>query len=417
MRSEEIFMRSEKVLPGGVSSPVRRFRPYPFFTSSAHGSRLSTVDGKELIDYCMAYGPLIFGHAPQFLVDEVQNQVCKGTVYGTPHLAEVELAEEIVRSVPSVEMVRFVNSGGEAAMSAIRLSKAFTRREVVIKFDGCYHGAVDPLLVNGVWGRRSPMSEGIPSSVLDKTGVIPFNDFDALDNIDENVACVIVEPVMGNMGVIPPEKGFLREIRRACDEAGSVLIFDEVITGFRLSRGGAQALFGVKPDITLLGKIIGGGFPIGAFGGKREVMEMVAPSGKVYNAGTFNGNPMSTSAGLAVLKRLDDRLYADLESKTEYLCSSLEEIFEDGRVPVQINRVGSMFTIFFTQTTVRDAEGARRSRADKYMRLHRLLLERGIFLPPSQFECCFLSLAHTRGDLDETLKAFSSSVGVGGWTD
>lgn len=415
MRSNDLFSRSRKVLPGGVSSPVRSFRPYPFFTSSAHGSRLFTEDGRELIDYCMAYGPLIFGHTPSFLLEFVKDQIFKGTVFGTPHLAELELAEEIIRAVPSMEMVRFVNSGGEAAMSAIRLSRAFTKRDVVVKFDGCYHGAVDSLLVNGVGIKKYPASDGIPTTLLDKTKVIPFNDFSELDGINEDVACVIVEPVMGNMGVIPPEKGFLQEVRRACDEAGAILIFDEVITGFRLSRGGAQRVFNIKPDITLLGKVIGGGFPVGVFGGKRELMEMVAPAGRVYNAGTFNGNPVTMSAGLAVLRKLEDHIYSDLEFKTEFLCKGIEEIFGDADIPIQINRIGSMFTIFFTQNAVKDAESARRSRVDRFQKFHSLMLERGVFLPPSQFECCFLSTAHVDKDIEETLQATLSAVNVDGW--
>lgn len=410
MKSEDLFIRSRKVLPGGVSSPVRLFKPYPFFTRSAQGSHLSTEDGSEVIDYCMAYGPLIFGHSPSFLVEAVKDQIRKGTVFGTPNLAELELAEEITHAVPSIQMIRFVNSGGEATMSAVRLARAITRRETIVKFDGCYHGAVDPLLVNGSGSRKSPISEGILKSVVDKTEILRFNDFNALEKIDDSVACVIVEPVMSNIGVIPPEKGFLQEIRRACDEVGAILIFDEVITGFRLSKGGAQKIFNIEPDVTVLGKIIGGGFPVGAFGGRREYMENIAPAGKVYNAGTFNGNPVTMSAGLAVIRKLDDRVYAELESKTEYLCKGLEEIFEDAKIPTQINRIGSMFTIFFTQSLVRDAESARSARAEEFMKLHRLILERGVFLPPSQFESCFLSTAHSQEDLDNTLQAFSSSV-------
>lgn len=415
MKSEDLFLRSKRVFPGGVNSPVRFFKPYPFFTSSAKGSRLITEDGRELIDFCMAYGPLIFGHSPDFLIEAVHEQVRRGTLFGTPHLAELELAEEIIRSVPSIEMIRFVNSGGEAATNAIRLCRAFTKREVVVKFDGCYHGAVDSLLVNGVESSKSPISEGIPGDLLDKTKVIPFNDFEALDIVDESVACVIVEPVMGNVGLIPPEKGFLRELRRACDEAGALLIFDEVITGFRLSKGGAQQLFGLRPDITLLGKIIGGGFPIGAFGGRRELMEMVAPTGRVYNAGTFNGSPVATSAGLSVVRRLRDSVYAELESKTERLCSALEDLLEDAGIPAQINRMGSIFTLFLTQNRLRNAEDARKCDTNRFLKLQALLLEGGVFLPPSQFECCFLSVAHTEEDLQKTAEVFSSAI-AGGWS-
>ncbi|MEN3006742.1 MAG: glutamate-1-semialdehyde 2,1-aminomutase [Candidatus Methanosuratincola petrocarbonis] len=410
MKSLVLFDRASQVMPGGVNSPVRRFRPNPFYTSRAKGSKILTEDGIWLIDYCLAYGPLIFGHAPDFLIDAVAQQVKEGSVYGTPHKSEVELAEEVVRSVPSVSMVRFVNSGGEAAMSAIRLARAFTGRERIVKFDGCYHGAVDPLLVDGIGNGRYTASGGIPRSILDSTIVLPFNDVASLSKINEEVAAVIVEPVMGNLGLVPPDRDFLHALREMCSSAGALLIFDEVITGFRISKGGAQQLYGVYPDLTILGKVLGGGFPIGAFGGKKEVMEMVAPSGGVYNAGTFNGNPVSMVAGLTVLRHLDEGIYSKLSESTERLCTGFEEILADAGIPSQINRLGSMFTIFFSGHPVRDKATAKSSRSEEFSLLHRALLDNGVYFPPSQFECCFMSVAHSAEDVSATLDKFSMAV-------
>lgn len=410
MRSENLFRHALTLLPGGVNSPIRRFAPAPFFTSYAKGSRLFTEDEKSLIDYCLAYGPLIFGHAPDFLVETIVKQVQDGTVYGTPHRAEVELAEEVVHSVPSISMIRFVNSGGEAAMNAIRLARAFTKRRKIVKFDGCYHGAVDPLLVDGLGTNRYAVSEGIPNSVVDETMVLPFNDISSLDMIDEDIAGVIVEPVMGNVGLVLPAEGFLRELRKACSNAGAVLIFDEVITGFRVSKGGAQQLFGVIPDLTILGKVLGGGFPVGAFGGKKELMELVAPQGRVYNAGTFNGNPVTMVAGLNVLKRLDEKIYYQLDVQTDKLCSGIRDILEDEKIDFQINRLGSIFTIFFTNQPVKDKLTAKKARSDIFSSLHSALLRNGVFFPPSQFECCFLSAAHSDDDISTTLDTFLISI-------
>ncbi len=410
MNSSELFNRALQVMPGGVSSPVRRFLPNPFYASRAKGSKILTEDGLWLIDYCLAYGPLIFGHAPDFLIEEIFQQIREGSVYGTPHKSEVELAEEVVRSVPSVSMVRFVNSGGEAAMSALRVARAFTGRDKIVKFDGCYHGAVDPLLVDGVGTGTHACSGGIPRSILDGTIVLPFNDVASLSRIDEGVAAVIVEPVMGNVGLVPPDRDFLRALREACNSSGALLIFDEVITGFRISKGGAQQAYGVYPDLTILGKILGGGFPIGAFGGKREIMEMVAPCGCVYNAGTFNGNPVTMVAGLTVLRHLNQGVYSRLSELTERLCSGFEEILEDAGIPSHVNRLGSLFTIFFSEVPVRDKDTARRSRPEVFSALHRQLLENGVYFPPSQFECCFTSVAHSADDLNATLEKFSVAV-------
>jgi glutamate-1-semialdehyde 2,1-aminomutase len=418
MKSPELFARASSVLPGGVNSPVRRFSPMPFYTSLAKGSKILTEDGAWLIDYCLAYGPLIFGHAPEFLVEAVSEQIKEGSVYGTPHKSEVELAEEVVRSIPSVSMVRFVNSGGEAAMNAVRLARAFTGRVKIVKFDGCYHGAVDPLLVdragdadgnvNGIG--LIPLSRGVPPNVLKDTIVLPFNNIDSLNIVNEEVAAVIVEPVMGNAGLVLPEREFLRALREVCTSVGALLVFDEVITGFRVLKGGAQQFYGVSPDLTILGKILGGGFPIGALGGKKEIMELIAPCGNVFNAGTFNGNPVSMVAGLSVLRRLNDVVYSALDSATGRLCTGFEEILEDAGIPSQVNRLGSIFTVFFSERQVRDKNTAKASRSEVFSALHRELMARGVFFPPSQFECCFMSVAHTDEDVSNTLEKFSLAV-------
>lgn len=409
MKSPELFARASSVLPGGVNSPVRRFSPMPFYASLAKGSKILTEDGAWLIDYCLAYGPLIFGHAPEFLVEAVSEQIKGGSVYGTPHKSEVELAEEVVRSIPSVSMVRFVNSGGEAAMNAVRLARAFTGRVKIVKFDGCYHGAVDPLLVDRDVNGILP-SSGVPPNVLKDTIVLPFNDIDSLTSVNEEVAAVIVEPVMGNVGLVLPDREFLRALREVCTSVGALLVFDEVITGFRVSKGGAQQFYGVSPDLTILGKILGGGFPIGAFGGKKEIMELVAPCGNVFNAGTFNGNPVSMVAGLSVLRRLNDGVYSALDRATGRLCTGFEEILEDAGIPAQVNRLGSIFTVFFSERQVRDKNTAKASRSEVFSALHRALMARGVFFPPSQFECCFMSVAHTYEDISNTLEKFSLAV-------
>ena len=419
-RSEELFERAKRLIPGGVNSPVRAFKPYPFFTRYAEGSRIFDVDGKEYIDYCMGYGPLILGHAPRPVVEAVRDQLEKGTLYGTPTEQEVELAELICEAVPCAEMVRLVNTGTEATMSAIRAARGFTGRKKVVKFEGCYHGSHDYVLVKAGSGAATfgvPDSLGIPEETTGNTIVLPYNDFesfeDAIEREGEGVAAVIIEPVIGNSGVIPPKKGYLEFIRKLTRDKGIVLIFDEVITGFRLAFGGAQEYYGIVPDMATLGKVMGGGFPIGAFAGKREIMETVAPSGKVYQAGTFSGNPISVTAGLATLKTIRSKgsaFYRELELKSKRISAAMRDLAEDHDLPVQVNDVASMFQVFFSDNEVYDYESARKADKEMFMRYHRKLLKKGIFIPPSQFETCFISSEHTEEDILETIEAVERSL-------
>jgi len=419
-KSEILYERAKRLMPGGVNSPVRAFKPYPFFTASARGSKIYDVDGNVYIDYCMAYGPLILGHSPPQVLDAVRGQLERGTMYGTPTEAELELAELIVRSVPCVEMVRLVNTGTEATMHAIRAARGYTGRDKVIKFEGCYHGAHDCVLVKAGSGAATfgaPTSLGVPVEAIKNTIVLPFNDVGSFESAVERerdeIAAVIVEPVVGNAGVILPRDGFLQAIRRVTKEEGIVLIFDEVITGFRLALGGAQEYYGVTPDVTTLGKIMGGGFPIAAFGGKKEVMELISPLGKVYQAGTFSGNPVSVTAGLATLNTLTrerGRIYGALEKMGSEIRGGLADAAEDAGVWAQVNGLASMFQVFFTDRPVINYETAQSSDKAGFMRYHRELMKRGVFVPPSQFETCFLSSAHTAEDVSKTLEAMGSAI-------
>jgi glutamate-1-semialdehyde 2,1-aminomutase len=415
-RSRALFVRAQRVIPGGVNSPVRAFRSVggePRFFRSGKGSRLVDEDGVTYIDYVCSWGPLILGHAPAAVQAALRRQLPKGTSFGASTENEVVLAEIIRRAFPSVEKVRLVNSGTEATMSAIRLARAFTGRFKILKFDGCYHGHSDGLLVkagSGVATLGLPESPGVAPEIAALTLSIPFNNLElvnrALNLHRAEIAAVIVEPVVGNMGVVPPEKGFLHGLRKLTREHGTLLIFDEVITGFRVSYGGAQQLYRVQPDITCLGKIIGGGLPVGAYGGSSEIMKLVAPEGPVYQAGTLAGNPMAMAAGIATLTALKSRaVYIKLERLTAHLVKGLLEAANVAGVAVRINRVGSMFTMFFTPAPVTDYQTARASDTDRYGGFFRAMLERGVYFPPSQFEACFVSLAHTFKDIDETIKA------------
>jgi len=413
--SERLFKRAKKLIPGGVNSPVRSFEPYPFFTKSAKGSHITDVDGQEYIDYCLGYGPLILGHAPSVVVEAVKEQLGKGTLYGTPSEPEVELAELICKIVPSAEMVRLVSTGGEATMSAIRLARGFTGRKKIIKFEGCYHGAHDAVLVKAGSGAETfgmPDSLGVPEETAKNTVVVPFNNAEAFEAAmkkeQKELAAVIVEPVIGNIGVVLPKKGFLEVLREVTLRYGVVLIFDEVITGFRLALGGAQEYYGVKPDLTTLGKILGGGFPIAAYVGREDLMRMIAPSGKVYQAGTFSGNPISVAAGLATLRALRDRknFYSEMQRKCEKLVKALEGVAEELGLKVQVNHVASMFQMFLSKEPVFDYASAKKSDSKKFMIMHRKLLDGGVFVPPSQFETCFLSVAHSDEDLKLTVEAY-----------
>jgi glutamate-1-semialdehyde 2,1-aminomutase len=418
--SERFFKEAQRYIPGGVNSPVRAFRAVggtPLFIQRAQGARIWDVDGKEYIDYVASWGPMILGHAHPQVVEAIQHAAEQGTSYGAPTALEVELASLIVEAVPSVELLRMVNSGTEAVMSAIRLARGHTSRDKVIKFEGCYHGHSDGLLVRAGSGATTfgiPDSPGVPAAYTRNTLLAPFNDLDAVQGLvtahTGQVSCIILEPIAGNMGVIPPREGFLEGVRKLCDQEGIVLIFDEVITGFRVGWSGAQGLYGVMPDLTCLGKIIGGGLPVGAFGGKREIMEELAPLGGVYQAGTLSGNPLAMTAGVETLKLLKEKgAYQRLEEKAAYLCSEAEKIARASGVPTSFTRVGSMFCTFFTPGPVIDYASAKESDTEAFRRYFWTLLERGIYIAPSQFEAGFLSLAHTDADIEKTLTALQDA--------
>jgi glutamate-1-semialdehyde 2,1-aminomutase len=412
----DLFRRALDLIPGGVNSPVRAMRAVgldePLFVGRGEGAYLEDVDGNRYVDWVMSWGPLIFGHADPETVAAVRAAAERGTSFGAPTEAEVDLAAEIVDAVPSVEKVRLVSSGTEAAMSAARLARAFTARDRILKFAGCYHGHVDALLASagsGVATLGLPSSPGVPPATTKDTIVCKYNDVDAVASTvaeyGEGLAAIIVEPVAGNMGVVPPEPGFLEVLRRLCDASGALLVFDEVITGFRVARGGAQELFGVMPDLTILGKIVGGGLPLAAFGGGAAIMDRLAPSGDVYQAGTLSGNPLATAAGLAVLRRLrDPSVYEQLEQRGARL--------ESGLAPFgRFQRVGAMATLFMTDGPVRDFGDAQHSDTDRYGALFRHLLERGIYIAPSQFEAMFVSVAHGDEEIDRTIQAVADFDG------
>jgi glutamate-1-semialdehyde 2,1-aminomutase len=408
MKSEELFKESQKFLPGGVDSPVRAYKPYPFFAEYAKGSKIVDVDGKSYLDYCLAYGPMVLGHANPDVMAEVITQIKKGSAYGVPTENEIELAKLVVKKVPCAEMVRFVNSGTEATMSAIRLARAATNRKKIIKFEGAYHGAHDYVLVKSGSGAAGlPDSPGVPDETTKNTILIPFNNEEAIVDIikaeGESIAAIIVEPIMGNIGIIPPMEKYLEFLRDITLENGIILIFDEVITGFRISEGGAQEYFGVTPDLVTFGKILGGGFPIGAISGKKELMEMLAPSGNVYQAGTFNGNPISITAGLATLKQLNNSFYSEMDTKGDILRNGIRDILDEHSLNYQVAGLSSMFQIYFTENEVWNYEDAKKADTRKFNIFFQTLLNKGIFIPPSQFECCFLSKMHDNVNIQNTL--------------
>ncbi len=419
--SESFFARAKDRIPGGVNSPVRAFRSVggePRFIKAGKGSRIMDVDGKFYVDYVGSWGPLILGHCPAKVIASLRNQVPRGTSFGAPTENEVVLAELICEAIPSIEKVRLVNSGTEATMSAIRLARAFTNRKKIIKFDGCYHGHADSLLVkagSGVTTLGLPDSPGVPEELSALTISIPYNDTEgvrqALDQHRAEIAAIIVEPVAGNMGTVPPAKGFLQKLRKLTREHGALLIFDEVMTGFRVAFGGAQELYKVKPDLTCLGKIIGGGLPVGAYGGNRDIMKWVAPDGPMYQAGTLSGNPLAVSAGIATLKALKNpRTYPKLEAITSELTAKLKKAVDQAEIDVCINRVGSMFTMFFAAGPVVDYATALKSDTERFGRFFRTMLEHGVYFPPSQFEACFVSAAHSRKDISATVAAARAAL-------
>jgi len=419
-RSAQLFTQAKTLIPGGVNSPVRACRSVgcdPLFVARASGCMITDVDGNAFIDFVGSWGPMILGHAHPEVVEAICRTAGEGTSFGAPSPLEVELAAQVCESVPSLEKVRFVNSGTEATMSAIRLARGYTGRKVVVKFDGCYHGHADSFLVkagSGIITLGIPGSPGVPDDIVKNTVSIPYNDEAVLEqtlrDASLDIACVIVEPVAGNMGVVVPAQSFLLKLRELTRELGIVLIFDEVITGFRLALGGAQERFGILPDLTCLGKIIGGGLPVGAYGGKREIMDLIAPDGPVYQAGTLSGNPLAMAAGLAMLKVVKrPGFYAELEAKSAWFGDAMEKIVAASPVPAVLNRIGSMMTCFFTPEPVTDFESALLADTAVYARHYRQMLAQGVWLAPSQFEAAFLSAAHDREHLEKALNMTESS--------
>jgi glutamate-1-semialdehyde 2,1-aminomutase len=414
-KSARLFARALELMPGGVNSPVRAFRAVggtPLFIQSASGPTITDVDGRTFIDYVGSWGPMILGHTDAEIVDALAAVAASGTSFGAPNELEVELAEEIVAAVPSIEMVRMVNSGTEATMSAIRLARGVTGRDKLVKFEGCYHGHADSLLVkagSGVATLGLPDSPGVPASLAQHTLTVPFNDAAALQDIFKqhpDIAAIIVEPVVGNMGCVPPLPGFLGTLRDLTTRHGALLIFDEVMTGFRLARGGAQQLYGITPDITCLGKIIGGGLPVGAYGGKRELMRNIAPTGSIYQAGTLSGNPLAMAAGLLTLRRLKDKtIYEKLERRSARLCEGLSLAATAAGFKTTTNRVGSMWTTFFTDEPVTNWTTANKSNRELYGGFFHAMLDEGVYLAPSQFEAAFVSVSHTDAIIDQTIEA------------
>jgi glutamate-1-semialdehyde 2,1-aminomutase len=422
-RSKGLFQEANRFFPGGVNSPVRAFRAVggdPFFVAHASGSRITDVDGKTYIDYVGSWGPMILGHAHPRVVAAIQKGAEAGTSYGAPTELETRLAKLVQAAFPSLERMRFVSSGTEACMSALRVARGFTRRDAILKFEGCYHGHADSLLVKAGSGAITfgvPDSLGVPADLARYTLTLPYNDLEAVRTAftarGSEIAAVIVEPVAGNMGVIAPHPGFLAGLREIARRHGSLLIFDEVITGFRLAWGGAQEVFGVRPDLTCLGKIVGGGLPVGVYGGRADVMEQVAPLGGIYQAGTLSGNPLAMAAGIETLTLLQaPGFYTDLETKGKRLAEGLGQAAAAARLPVQTNRVGSMLTGFFTGLPVTDYATAMRADTQRYARFFRAMLARGVSLAPSQFEAAFVSSAHTDEDLVATLAAAREAFAV-----
>lgn len=414
-RSKELFSQAKKIIPSGVNSPVRYFEPYPFFVKRSDKSSIWDADNKQYIDFCNGYGALLLGHRRKEIISAVRDQLKDGTLYGTPSIQELKLSKLITQNYPSIDQVRLVNTGGEATMTAIRLARGFTKKKKIIKFEGCYHGAHESMLVKAGSGAAHDgisISDGVLNDFSKNTLVVPYNDSSELDRIinkDKNIAGVIVEPVLGNMGLVLPEPSFLRDLRKITKQNDVPLIFDEIITGFRISEGGAQKTFGIKPDLTTLGKALGNGFTISAVGGRREIMKQLAPGGKVYQASTFAGNPISVAAAIASIKtinKLKNKIYPKLERINASFAKAIDDIATDFDIPHQINFTASMFQIFFTKTPVVDAKTARMADGKKFGKLFEILYKNKVFIAPSQFETVFFSTAHTSSDLNRALDAY-----------
>ena len=419
MNSKKLFAEAKKVIPSGVNSPVRYFEPYPFFVKKSHGSSIWDEDGHKLIDFCNGYGALLLGHNRKEIISAVSNQLKKGTLFCAPTELEIKLSKLIIQNYPSIDKVRLVNTGGEATMTAIRLARGYTKKKKIVKFEGCYHGAHDSVLVKAGSGSAHygiSVSEGGLSEISKNTLVVQYNNSQELEQVlrkNNDVAGVIVEPILANMGLILPEKNFLSEIRKITKKYGVPLIFDEVVTGFRVSLGGAQKHFGIKPDLTTLGKALGNGFTIAAVGGKKEIMNQLTPGGKVYQASTFAGNPISVSASISsilTINKLKTKLFSQLEKSTALLSRAIDDIANDLKIPHQINFTGSMFQIFFTNKPVTNFSTSKKADAKKFQKMFRSLLKSGIFIAPSQFETVFLSYAHTKSDLNNTLNAYQVAL-------
>jgi glutamate-1-semialdehyde 2,1-aminomutase len=421
-KSIAAFKEAKEYMPGGVNSPVRAFKSVnmdPVFMERGKGSKIYDIDGNEYIDYVLSWGPLILGHADETVVKALKETAERGTSFGAPNEMETKLAKLVIDRVPSIEVVRMVNSGTEATMSALRLARGYTGRSKIVKFEGCYHGHGDSLLIkagSGVATLGLPDSPGVPEGIAQNTITVPYNDLESLqiafDQFGEDIACVIVEPVAGNMGVVPPQKGFLEGVRKMTEQHGSLLIFDEVMTGFRVDYECAQGYFGVTPDLTCLGKVIGGGLPVGAYGGKREIMQQIAPSGPIYQAGTLSGNPLAMAAGYATLSQLTKESYDYFKKLGDQLAAGISEAAEHYGIDHTINRAGSMIGFFFTNQDVINYETAKLSNLDHFNSCFRTMLHEGVSLPPSQFEGLFLSTAHTEEDINKTVDAFRKAFSL-----
>ncbi|MEM2856528.1 MAG: glutamate-1-semialdehyde 2,1-aminomutase [Candidatus Nitrosocaldaceae archaeon] len=416
MNSARLFAKAKKLIPKGVNSPVRYYEPYPFFVKDAKGCKINDVEGKSYIDYCMGYGSILLGHAYKDVIDEVKSQLKLGTLYCAPTESEIELAEMLSKSIPSAEMVRLMNTGAEATMHAIRLARAYTKKDKIVKFEGCYHGAYDYVLVkagSGALEERIPLSEGMLNSVIDNTLVLPYNNIEAVEELfkrHNDIACIILEPVIANMGLILPKDGYLHKLAEIVKKNDALLIFDEVVTGFRLALGGAQEYYGIKADLATFGKALSNGFVISALTGRRDIMSCLAPEGKVYQASTFAGNPLSVRASIATLKMLKRTIYKELEKNSSYLTKAIKDLIIDHGIEARVNNIASMFQIFFSKMDIIDYESVISSNTDMFKTYFQQLLRNGVFIPPSQFETCFLSYSHTREAIDKSIEAIDSSL-------